>query len=437
MVNQDTETSGVCLTTKGDKCWPGGLVQAVHILNAALFLAVKGSHRFIVQPNACERIDSLFRSDKRDWTELLKSVPWYEARCNSKKFTSAGSLCGENWRVPPDMHSPSSALRLLPMPSEDFSIHPFMVNCNDPQFLLIGEKQTRCLPHNFALSDMPLRKLKAQMVCGACRAKAMFLPCHTMIELNSASLIPYPDYSDTRYVLRSRFQMAMNARGLSPMVEELLKESKTSMIVTMHMPLKEQGGRFLADGQDGHDRLLAPSWWVYTLEQIVSQVYGWCIKVHIFTEAEATHPELKLLKKRFPSIYFEIHGPPITERDALIAMSLSHIHIACGSAISRLAAVLSRGVVLAPSGIPTRPLDGLRAVILAYDHRFWDRSEEADLEFWEGRSDLLGNSQRLMQLFLAQRHQGNITGLGKCLRVSTMTNCKLKFVKGQPSVSCG
>jgi hypothetical protein len=94
-----------------------------------------------------------------------------------------------------------------------------------------------------------------------------------------------------------------------------------------------------------------------------------------------------------------------------------------------------------------RPLEGLRAVILAYDGRFWDRSEEADLEFWEGRSDIVENTQRLLQLFLAQRHQGvgggNATAgaaggaLGKCLRVATATNCKLKFVKGQPSVSCG
>jgi hypothetical protein len=95
-----------------------------------------------------------------------------------------------------------------------------------------------------------------------------------------------------------------------------------------------------------------------------------------------------------------------------------------------------------------RPLEGLRAVILAYDGRFWDRSEEADLEFWEGRSDIVENTQRLLQLFLAQRHQGvggnataGATGgggaLAKCLRVTTATNCKLKFVKGQPSVSCG
>jgi len=49
-----------------------------------------------------------------------------------------------------------------------------------------------------------------------------------------------------------------------------------------------------------------------------------------------------------------------------------------------------------------RPLTGLRAVITAYDGRFWDRSPNADLEFWEGRSDLVGTASRLVQLYLAQ-----------------------------------
>lgn len=44
----------------------------------------------------------------------------------------------------------------------------------------------------------------------------------------------------------------------------------------------------------------------------------------------------------------------------------------------------------------------MRAVITAYDGRFWDRSPNADLEFWEGRSDLVGTASRLIQLYLAQ-----------------------------------
>jgi hypothetical protein len=59
-------------------------------------------------------------------------------------------------------------------------------------------------------------------------------------------------------------------------------------------------------------------------------------------------------------------------------------------------------VVVAPGGLPLRPLAGLRAVILAYDGRFWDRSPNADVEFWEGRSDLVGTASRLVQLYLAQ-----------------------------------
>ena len=122
------------------------------------------------------------------------------------------------------------------------------------------------------------------------------------------------------------------------------------------------------------------------------------------------------------------------EQDALVAMARAHVLLAGTSAVSRLAAVygheliydrpdqisysvimvcftfhpfirlfilltclggrarcqvLSRGVVLAPGGVPMRPLKGLRAVISVYDHRFWDRSESADSEFWEGRSDIV------------------------------------------------
>lgn len=61
---------------QGDKCWPGGLVNAVHILNAALFIAVKGRHRFVVPPTHCERADLLFRADKRDWQDLQRYEPY-------------------------------------------------------------------------------------------------------------------------------------------------------------------------------------------------------------------------------------------------------------------------------------------------------------------------------------------------------------------------
>jgi len=129
------------------------------------------------------------------------------------------------------------------------------------------------------------------------------------------------------------------------------------------------------------------------------------------------------------------------------------------------------------------------------------RSPHADLEFWEGRSDLLEHASGRLQLFLAQRHhvrgltniaganwvavhqhrntenesrnrsccthatclqrslskstccsflpfssrhgcvcfpacKGNATQTAKCMRVTTVSNCKLKMVKGMTSVSC-
>ena len=61
---------------------------------------------------------------------------------------------------------------------------------------------------------------------------------------------------------------AVNARPLSRVVEELLRECETAMVVALAMPLKESGGSYLADGDGGHDRLLALSWWAFALEQV-------------------------------------------------------------------------------------------------------------------------------------------------------------------------
>lgn len=126
----------------------------------------------------------------------------------------------------------------------------------------------------------------------------------------------------------------------------------------------------------------------------------------------------------------------VPEADALVLMSKAHVLLAGAGSYSRLAAVLSRGVVLAPGGVPERPLEGLRAVIVVYDGRFWDRSPNADRDFWEGRSDMTATASRLVQLFLSQRHQGNATATAKCMRVTTVTDCKLQFLKGQTSVTC-
>ena len=35
-----------------------------------------------------------------------------------------------------------------------------------------------------------------------------------------------------------------------------------------------------------------------------------------------------------------------------------------------------------------------------------------------------------------QRHQGNATATAKCMRVTTVTNCKLRMVQGQSTVVC-
>ena len=94
------------------------------------------------------------------------------------------------------------------------------------------------------------------MVCGACRARSSFSPCKTVVEVPVGSVVAYPDYRDTRLVLRSRFHAALNARGLSPGVENILKEQASALVVCLHMPLTEPG-TYLTDG----DQVARGSWW--------------------------------------------------------------------------------------------------------------------------------------------------------------------------------
>ena len=67
--------------------------------------------------------------------------------------------------------SSSSPLRLLPMPPEEMRGHSWVAQCNDERFTLHGERRDRCLPSSVGLADMPLHKVRSQMVCGACRAR--------------------------------------------------------------------------------------------------------------------------------------------------------------------------------------------------------------------------------------------------------------------------
>lgn len=62
------------------------------------------------------------------------------------------------------MHTPDSALRLLPMPMDEFAAHPTVPSCNDHGFVLRGESESHCRNVNFGLADMQLKNLNAQMV---------------------------------------------------------------------------------------------------------------------------------------------------------------------------------------------------------------------------------------------------------------------------------
>ena len=45
--------------------------------------------------------------------------------------------------------------------------------------------------------------------------------------------------------------------------------------------------------------------------QIVTHVYAWCVKVHVFTDAPPHHPDLVALQKRFPALAFTVHGDEV------------------------------------------------------------------------------------------------------------------------------
>lgn len=159
-------SSGICLTTKGNRCGSGrSLVDHINILNAALLIAVKGKHHFVVEPDFCGgRADTLFRQHRREYIELKKSaVPWYSATCTSRRISKPSQLCGWDWKVPPDFLSASSPLRLLPMPAEEIRGHEWQVQCNDPHFVLHGEGPGKCLSLSMGLADAPLHRLRAQV----------------------------------------------------------------------------------------------------------------------------------------------------------------------------------------------------------------------------------------------------------------------------------
>lgn len=94
----------------------------------------------------------------------------------------------------------------------------------------------------------------------------------------------------------------------------------------------------------------------------------------VFSDTNHGHPDLLVISSSFPVLTFTFHGDDVPAQAALVTLSKAHVLLAGTSAFSRIAAVLSRGVVIAPSGMPTRPLADLRAVLTIYDRRFWDRS---------------------------------------------------------------
>ena len=76
-------------------------------------------------------------------------------------------------------------------------------------------------------------------------------------------------------------------------------------------------------------------------------------------------------------------------------------------------------------------------VIVVFDGRFWNRSPDADQDFWEGlRGDVLASTSRLTRLFLQQRHPPNSTAASRCMKVASDTKCRLRWSQGATSVQC-
>ena len=69
--------------------------------------------------------------------------------------------------------------------------------------------------------------------------------------------------------------------------------------------------------------------------------------------------------------------------------------------------------------MPRRPLHELRAVVVVFDPRFWDRSQRGGRQLL-GRAPRAAETARLTQLFLGQKHP-NTTAASRCLKVAPNT----------------
>jgi len=124
---------------------------------------------------------------------------------------------------------------------------------------------------------------------------------------------------------------------------------------------------------------MSPAWVVFALRLVQSVVRPPCLKVHLFTDITyqpskdgpdkrslKAHPDIAPVLAAFPrSLEVQVHGSEMAEAFAFQAQVWANVLVASSSGFSRLAAVLSRNTVLAPT-VLSHPLDDLPNVVSVY-----------------------------------------------------------------------
>uniref|UniRef100_A0A7S2RQI6 Uncharacterized protein n=1 Tax=Rhizochromulina marina TaxID=1034831 RepID=A0A7S2RQI6_9STRA len=437
-------SSGVCLAfstavVAGPPCRRGGsgLVGSFALLNAVLSVAVPAGHTVLLPSGLCSGADYLLRPPQSTVGGAHRPAGpsdfrfRYAAVCDG----TAEARCGN------EGHQGTV------VPSLSEGRMPTAETIADASCLFAASGL--CPVGQATVAFMPLRRVTAQNLCGTCRSPSFdrILPadtCRALVTLEPKRLAPSTDFRLTRAWLRARFHSSAALHdALYPSRDRLARESigtatrsplrhvvideRDSLVVGLHLPgapstkLRSKT-KNKATHSETHEKAhsgraglprLARSWWEYGLELVLANAgaVNGCIKIHVIAPPDAgIHQEdLLALKSKYPSLTWQVHSPSAdddgdAEVAALLALASAHVLIAGTSPLSRLAAVLSRGVVIAPRGVLQQPLDDLRAVVTAYDHRFWDRSGVADHDFWQQETRLTRTNLRLVQLYLRQRH---------------------------------
>mmetsp|Transcript_58989 Transcript_58989/g.105210 ORF Transcript_58989/g.105210 Transcript_58989/m.105210 type:complete len:474 (-) Transcript_58989:225-1646(-) len=171
--------------------------------------------------------------------------------------------------------------------------------------------------------------------------------------------------------LSSLVTSTLNVKVREPFVEKSVKQSSL-IALAVHVRLGELSGR-----KHFGFKSLPPSFYLAILELVFSIIPATCVDLQVLTDTPL-HKDVITLKKAYPQLHVPYHGwsgqryktnqkRPGTASD-FHSMVHADLLVASNSGFSRLAAVLSRNVVLAPT-LATHPLEGFSNILLVESGR--------------------------------------------------------------------